>query len=248
MAPVVEVIDLSKTYGNGGPPALQGLNLSVEEGESFGLLGPNGAGKTTAISIICGLLRPNSGTVRLFGRDVTADPSIHRGLFGLVPQETALYGSLTARENLMYFGRMQGLSGRRLTGRVQTVLDLLEHRADDRRRVDAFSGGMKRRLNLGVALLDEPPLLILDEPTVGIDVQSRNSILTSLGLLNNDGMTLVYTSHYMEEVERLCTRVAIMDHGRVLDQGRQEELLVRHPGCDNLEDVFLHLTGRQLRD
>jgi ABC-2 type transport system ATP-binding protein len=248
VAPVLEVIDLSKTYGHGGPPALRGLTLSVEEGQSFGLLGPNGAGKTTAISIICGLLRPSSGTVRLFGRDVTADPAAHRGLFGLVPQETALYGSLTARENLMYFGRMQGLSGGRLAQRVQKVLALLELQSEDRRRVDAFSGGLKRRLNLGVALLDEPPLLILDEPTVGIDVQSRHSILTGLSRLNESGLTLVYTSHYMEEVERLCPVVAIMDHGRVLEQGRRDELLVRHPGCDNLEEVFLHLTGRQLRD
>ena len=248
MSPVVEVIELSKTYGHGGPPALKGLSLSVEEGQSFGLLGPNGAGKTTAISIICGLLRPSTGTVRLFGRDVLTDPAARRGLFGLVPQETALYGSLTARENLMYFGRMQGLSGGHLVKRVKEVLAGLELPAHDRRRVDVLSGGLKRRLNLGVALLNEPRLLILDEPTVGIDVQSRNSILTGLGKLNENGMTLVYTSHYMEEAERLCRVVAIMDHGRVLDQGPLAELLARYPGCNNLEEVFLHLTGRQLRD
>ncbi len=248
MASVIEAQNLKKTYGPDNQDALQGISFSVEKGEFYGLLGPNGAGKTTTISILCGLLRPSSGRAILFGRDATDGSRETKKLFGLVPQDIALYAGLTARENLTYFGRMQGLKGRELRSRVRECLDyfgLAEHMD---RKVATFSGGMKRRANLCVALLGNPPILILDEPTVGIDVQSRSAIMDSLLSLNQDGITLIYTSHYMEEVERLCSRIAIMDHGRILVEGSRRELLEDLPDCQSLEDIFLRLTGRGLRD
>ena len=227
-APLIEISDLSKVYRGGQRPALDGLSLSVQRGAFFGLLGPNGAGKSTLISVLCGLLAPTRGTVSVFGSDVQTDAARVKSAIGLVPQDLALYPTLTARENLSFFGRMQGLSGARLKERMTACLAIarLEELAD--RRVDTYSGGLKRRLNLVIGLIHEPQLLILDEPTVGIDPQSRNFIHESLRSLHRTGMTILYTTHYMEEAESLCDDIAIIDHGKILARGTVPELLRAH--------------------
>ena len=245
---ILQVRGLVKIYPGATTPAVDGLDFSVREGEIFGLLGPNGAGKTTVISIVCTLLRPTSGRVTLCSVDTLADPASVRRLFGLAPQEIALYPSLTARENLHYFGRLYGLPGRVLRGRIEECLALVGLSDRGGSRVDTYSGGMKRRANLAAAILHAPPVLFLDEPTVGIDAQSRNLILENLKSLRDAGTTIVYTTHYMEEAESLCGRVAIMDRGKIVAEGSPRSLIARMDGCDNLEECFLSLTGRHLRD
>jgi ABC-2 type transport system ATP-binding protein len=226
--PVLEVRDLHKRYGP--TVALEQVRFAVEPGEMFGLLGPNGAGKTTLLSIISCLLAPTSGEVRILGRTVRPGDRELRRHVGIVPQELAVYGQLTARENLHFFGELYGLRGRELRQRVEQVLAAvaLLDRAD--RRVDTFSGGMKRRLNLGAALVHGPDLLLLDEPTTGVDPQSRNHIFEEVRRLNGAGVTVVYTSHYMEEVQALCPRIGIIDHGRLI-------------ACDTLAGLLRHLEG-----
>lgn len=246
--PFLAVRGLVKVYPGTVRPAVDGLTVEVAEGEAFGLLGPNGAGKTTSLSVLCTLLRPTAGTVALGGIDVVRHPREARRLLGLVPQEIALYPRLTARENLRYFGRLHGLRGRELEERVAEALALVRLEEHAGRPVGLFSGGMKRRANLAAGVLHRPRILFLDEPTVGIDAQSRNLILDYLARLNKAGTTLVYTTHYMEEAQQLCSRVAIMDGGRIIDEGAPGGLIARHAGCGCLEEVFLHLTGRHLRD
>jgi ABC-2 type transport system ATP-binding protein len=228
MAAFLEVVDLTKQYG--AVKALNGVSFTISEGELFGLLGPNGAGKTTLLSILSCLLEPTSGEVRLQGRPVRQGDFWIRRLIGVVPQELALYGDLTARENLHFFGELYGLGGAKLRERVKSVLAAvaLDDRAND--RVNTFSGGMKRRLNLGAALVHEPRLLLLDEPTVGVDPQSRNHIFEEVRRLNAAGVTILYISHYMEEVQALCPRVGIMDRGRLAACGEVAELLHRLNG------------------
>ena len=239
---------LVKTYPGATAPALCGLDLQVGAGEILGLLGPNGAGKTTAISILCALLRPDSGSVTICGEDVLRHPARIKPLIGLVPQEIALFPVLTARENLNFFGRMYGLAGQLLRQRVAEALELVGLSEHAERPVADYSGGMKRRANLAAGILHTPRLLFLDEPTVGIDPQSRNMILANLQRLRETGMSMVYTTHYMEEAAQICGRVAVVDHGRVIAEGAPQELVAAHPGCANLEELFLRLTGRQLRD
>nr|WP_236784626.1 ABC transporter ATP-binding protein [Alteribacter salitolerans] len=208
-----------------GTVAVEGVNLFLEKGESVGLLGPNGAGKSTTISMIASLIKPTSGDVRLQEKSILKYPNELRRVLGIVPQEIALYHELTAVENLRFFGRIYGLKGKVLEKKIQDVLELLG--LSDRRNeaVSKYSGGMKRRVNIGAALLHDPQILIMDEPTVGIDPQSRSYILDMVRKLNEEkGVTVLYTSHYMEEVERLCDRVYIMDHGRVITSGTKEEL------------------------
>ncbi|MCK7498096.1 MAG: ATP-binding cassette domain-containing protein [Comamonadaceae bacterium] len=216
---IIEITDLTKIYPGSDRPALDGLSLAIPAGAFFGLLGPNGAGKSTFLSILCGLLAPTRGQVRVLGMDVTRVPHQVKSILGLVPQDLALYPTLTARENLLFFGRMQGLTGARLRERVATRLTIarLEDLAD--RRAGTFSGGLKRRLNLVIGLIHEPKLLILDEPTVGIDPQSRHFIHASLRELHAAGMTILYSTHYMEEAEQLCDDVAIIDRGHILTRG-----------------------------
>jgi len=220
----------------------------VREGEVFGLLGPNGAGKTTALSIICALLRPTRGEVTLCSVDTARFPARAKRMFGLAPQDIALYPSLTVRENLRFFGSLYGLSGRALERRIDECLGLVGLDESGALRVSSCSGGMKRRANLAAAVLHSPRVLLLDEPTVGIDAQSRGLILSRLAALRDAGTTLVYTTHYMEEAEALCTRVAVMDRGRILAEGPPRALVSGMDGCSNLEDAFLKMTGRQLRD
>jgi len=228
--PIIETSGLVKVYRGMERPALDQLSLQIPSGAFFGLLGPNGAGKSTLISILCGLLSPTHGSVRVAGADVQSDPQAVKRRLGLVPQDLALYPTLSARENLNFFGRMQGLHGARLRERVDHCLEMarLEGLAD--RRAETFSGGLKRRLNLVIGLIHDPQLLILDEPTVGIDPQSRHFIHESLRTLHAAGMTLIYTTHYMEEAEQLCDDIAIIDQGRILARGTVPALLRDYRG------------------
>jgi len=237
---------LVKTYRGARVPAVAGVDLSIARGEFFGLLGPNGAGKTTTLSMLCGLVTPTGGRVRVDGRDLS-DPAARR-MLGLVPQDIGLYATLTVRENLRYFGRMHGLGGDRLDARVDACLAMVALADAADRRVGELSGGMKRRANLAAGVVHEPAILLLDEPTVGVDAQSRNAIFDTLSVLTAAGLTIVYTTHYMEEAERLCRRIAVMDRGALLVEGAPDDLIAAHPGCESLEDLFLALTGRALRD
>ncbi len=215
MPAILEVDGLVKKYGDF--EAVKGISFSVEEGEVFGLLGPNGAGKTQTISMLTGVVQPTSGTARIGGHDIRREMDEVKKINGLVPQDLALYPTLSARANLNFFGRIYGLRGKQLKERVDDVLRIvaLTERADQ--AVEKYSGGMKRRVNIGAGLLHHPRLFFLDEPTVGVDPQSRNQIFESVQQLNRErGMSIVYTSHYMEEVELLCNRVAIIDHGRII--------------------------------
>ncbi|MEZ4601650.1 MAG: ABC transporter ATP-binding protein [Syntrophotaleaceae bacterium] len=245
---VVSAADLFFRYPGGAQAAVAGLSLSVPEGAVFGLLGPNGAGKTTTIAMLSNLLRPAAGSLRVCGVDLMREPHKVRRQIGLVPQEVALYPTLTVKENLRYFGRLFGMGGRDLNRRMDECLDMVGLRDHGDSRIETFSGGMKRRANLAAGIVHRPRLLFLDEPTVGIDPQSRSTILENLFLLQKEGMTLIYTTHYMEEAQRLCSRLAIIDGGRVIAEGLPEELIAAGDGCRNLEDLFLQLTGRQLRD
>ncbi|MGX6446264.1 ABC transporter ATP-binding protein [Neobacillus sp. K501] len=219
---LVNVRDLRKNFGDF--EAVSGVSFSVEKGESFSLLGPNGAGKSTIINMITGLFSPTSGSIHIKDIDVIKSPKQAQKWIGIVPQEIALYETLSARENLKFWGRMYNLTGKALEKSVDGVLEIigLSERAKD--KVETFSGGMKRRVNIGAAILHRPEMLIMDEPTVGIDPQSRNHILETVKRLNNEGMTIIYTSHYMEEVEYLCERIGIIDHGQLIACGTLREL------------------------
>ena len=219
---IVEVTDLVKRYGDSA--AVDGVSFEIAEGSIFGLLGPNGAGKTTTISMLACLIAPDGGDVLVDGHSVRTDSHGVRRVLGIVPQEIALYPTLTAAENLRFWGKMYGLSGKQLAEAVEYGLQMagLEDRAKE--RIETFSGGMKRRINIAAGILHRPRVLLMDEPTVGIDPQSRNHILDTVRELNREGMTVLYTSHYMEEVEVLCDRVAIVDHGKVIATGTLEEL------------------------
>ncbi len=238
---------LVKRYKNSESPALNGFSLHVEKGEFFGLLGANGAGKTTAVSVFSGFMPPDSGTVSVMGMDFQRQSNEIRQLLGLVPQDIALYENLTALENLQFFGRLYGFSGVKLKNRIDQCLDFARLTEQATRLVSTYSGGMKRRLNLATGLLHLPQILFLDEPTVGIDTQSRHLIHKQLMELNQKGTTILYTTHYMEDAQELCSRVGIIDGGKIIEQGTPDELLLQS-GSSNLEDLFLHLTGKQLRD
>lgn len=218
----MQVRDLRKDFGD--RTAVKGVSFDVNEGEVFGLLGPNGAGKSTMISMICGLLKPTGGDVLVGGRSVTREPMAVKAMLGVIPQDVALYPTLSARENLHFWGKMYGLRGAESRRRTEEVLGMvgLSDRGND--RIQTYSGGMKRRINIAAGLLHSPKFLIMDEPTVGIDPQSRNHILETVQQLNRQGLTVLYTSHYMEEVEMLCHRIAIVDDGRIVAVGTKEEL------------------------
>jgi ABC-2 type transport system ATP-binding protein len=223
---LLEVSHLSKTFGK--QQALKDVSFSVKPGSPFGLLGPNGAGKSTTMKILTGIIKADSGSANLLGKSVLTDKDVVAKNVGYVPQEITLYEEFTGYENLRFFGEMYGVKGRLLKSRIEKVLEDtgLMDRAHD--KVKTYSGGMKRRINIGCALLHQPKLLILDEPTVGIDPQSRNRIFEMIRALNEQGVTIIYSTHYMEEVETLCDEVAIMDHGEVMAQGPLGELLEQH--------------------
>lgn len=310
---MLELVDISKHFKK--IEAVKSLNMFIEQGEIIGLLGPNGAGKSTAISILSTLIEPTEGDVRFFKKSVIKKPSPLRKAIGVVPQEIALYPQLSAEENLLFFGRIYRLKGAELKQRVNEILEQIGLTEKRKALVESFSGGMKRRLNIGVAMLHQPKILIMDEPTVGIDPQSRSYILETVKRLNKEKqMTVIYTSHYMEEVDYLCDRIYIMDQGNLIASGTKDEIkqilssentisihadrwnnefiehLKEHPSINHvhveeneitlitpqevnlfsevisitekylvdlrslhvksptLEDVFLHLTGRALRD
>jgi ABC-2 type transport system ATP-binding protein len=220
---VLECAGLVKAFGD--LVAVDDVGFHIAAGETYGLLGPNGAGKTTSISMISGILAADAGEVMVAGKEITTRTTEGNAEIGYVPQDIAIYPDLTARENLRFFGKLYGIPKAQLGGRIDEVLEVigLKDRGDD--RTDEYSGGMKRRLNIGIGLLHEPSLLILDEPTVGVDPQSRNSILESVELLGQSGTAVLYTTHYMEEAERLCDRVAIIDGGKIRAEGTRRELV-----------------------
>jgi len=236
MPSILEARNLVKKYGEF--TAVNGISFEITEGEIFSLLGPNGAGKTTTISMLSTLYLPTSGEATIGGYSVTKEPMAVRNLIGVVPQDLALYEDLTARENLSFWGQMYGLSGKTLNSRIDVVLEQIGLTDRARQRVKTYSGGMKRRVNIGIGLLHRPRLLFMDEPTVGIDPQSRRAILDSVKDLNKQGMTVLYTTHYMEEAAELSDRVGILDHGELIALGTQSELTKQ---VGEMETLILHV-------
>lgn len=277
---MIEIKNIQKSYGK--HRVLNNLNMEIKKGELIGLIGPNGAGKSTLISIISTILRPDSGQIFYDGRDIYKENLLkeYRRKIAIVPQEIALYDNMSGLENLKFFGSAYGLKGKQLTQKIEEIADIITIKERLKDKVSTYSGGMARRLNIGVALLNSPEVLIMDEPTVGIDPQSRNYILESVKSFNASGMSVLYTTHYMEEVENLCKKVYIMDRGNIILEGDIQEILEEHmreqrasaSASDsisasssaltsdssalnassnikqNLEGVFLKLTGTSLRD
>jgi ABC-2 type transport system ATP-binding protein len=248
MAFAVEIDGLKKQFRDSFQPALDGLTLRVEEKQVIGLLGPNGAGKTTTINILCGLVSPDSGTAKIFERDCTKEQTYLRNIVGVVPQRIALFTHLTAWENFKYIGRLYGLREEIIKERTEQLLERLGLEKHANKRIGTFSGGMKRRANIIASLLHHPRLVILDEPTAGVDVQSRALILEFLAEYRELGKTILYTSHLMEEAEQLCDEVVIVDEGKFVISGTPKDLIRNTANCEKLEDVFLHYTGHTLRD
>jgi len=244
---IIEVERLTKTYKGLEEPVLKQIDLNVKRGEIFGILGPNGVGKTTLINILCGLKDYDSGSVYIDSHDIKKEPGVLKRLIGVVPQEIALYDKLSARENLHFFGSCYGLKGNELKEKTEMYLERFGLLKSASRQIKTFSGGMKRRVNLIAAIMHSPRVLFLDEPTVGIDVQSRTVIVDFLREFNQSGSTIFYTSHHMKEAENLCTRVAIMDNGKIVASGTPNQLKEEYQ-VNYLEDVFLHVTGKDLRD
>jgi ABC-2 type transport system ATP-binding protein len=242
------VQDLHKSFNE--HKAVNGVSFAIHKGEIFGLLGPNGAGKTTTIRMLSTVLEPDSGDATIGGHSIRHEAAEVRSLIGVCPQELSLYEDLSALYNLVFFGRMAGLSSQEAKEQAMANLELMGLTERTKGKVEKFSGGMKRRINLAIALMGHPELLFLDEPTVGIDPQSRNNIFETIEGLQNKGMTILYTTHYMEEADRLCDRVAIMDGGQIIamDTPRALRSQIGPPEQVTLEDVFLKLTGRSLRD
>jgi ABC-2 type transport system ATP-binding protein len=234
----IQVQDLHRSFGKNR--AVDGVSFNVLRGEIFSLLGPNGAGKTTLISMLSCLLKPDSGDAVVMEHSISTEPQLVKASIGVVPQEVALYGDLSARENLVFWGKMQDLRGVQLARRVDEVLEVIGLADRQKDRVSTYSGGMKRRVNIAVALLHKPALVIMDEPTVGIDPQSRRSILDNVKLLRDQGMTVLYTTHYMEEAQELSDHVGIMDRGKLVAVGTKQELVTTVGELDRIE---LRLTG-----
>lgn len=244
----VQLTKLTKQYPHSTKRAVSELTFDIQPGAVFGLLGPNGAGKSTTVMMLCGLMRPDGGNISVFGMDVMENGVEVRNQIGVVPQEIALFPTLTAYENLFYFGRMYGLKASKIRSQIDKYLEVFGLSDRRNRVVSTFSGGMKRRLNLIAALLHRPKLIILDEPTAGVDVQSRNMILSFLETLKADGTTIIYSSHVLEEAERICSHLGIIDEGKLITIGTREAIMGHHGDCKNLEEVFLKLTGKNIRD
>jgi ABC-2 type transport system ATP-binding protein len=248
LQPIIQINQLSKIYKDAESYSLNDFSLSITEGQIFGLLGPNGAGKTTLISILCGLIKSTSGSFSIDNLTYAKNSNEIKKIIGVVPQEYALYPTLTARENLMYFGSMYGLKGDNLKEKIIESLDFLGLLKFADKRVETFSGGMKRRVNLIAGILHSPKILFLDEPTVGVDVQSKSAIIEYLKQLNQNGTTIIYTSHHLSEAQDFCTDIAIIDRGQLYAQDTPENLIRATEKANNLEDVFISLTGKELRD
>jgi ABC-2 type transport system ATP-binding protein len=245
---VIVASNLRKRYHGSDVDALKGVDLSISEGEFFGLLGPNSAGKTTLNSLICGLIKPTSGKVLIFDKDVCEALNDIKKKLGLVPQEIALYPTLTVRENIMFFGSLHGIHGADLKNKTLRFIEIFNLGEHESKQITHCSGGIKRRVNLICGIMHDPALLLLDEPTLGVDIQLRTMIFEYLAEMNRKGTTILYTTHYMKEAETLCSRVNIIDHGQILANGKPSELIKQNPGCDDLGQVFLKITGRDLRD
>lgn len=240
---MIQVRELSKTFGEF--KAINNINLNIKKGEIFGLLGPNGAGKSTLINIMSSVLKADSGTISLNGIDLSTHKSESKSIIGIVPQEISLYENFSAYENLKFFGKLYGIDSAVLKKRIEEILELigLEKRKND--LIKTYSGGMKRRINIAAALLHQPKILLMDEPTVGVDPQSRNQIFEVVEQLNKQGLTIIYTTHYMEEVERLCNTIAIMDSGKIIAQGTLEALQNQTKSKEKLEIVFEEIKEEQ---
>ncbi len=245
---MIIIQNLSKKYKSAEFFSVEDLSLKVEQGEIYGLLGPNGAGKTTLISMLTSLLKPTSGSFTINGLTFKENKNELKQLIGIVPQEYALYPTLTAFENLQYFGSMYGIKGTILSDSINSHLEILGLSKFAHKKTATFSGGMKRRVNLIAGILHNPKVLFLDEPTVGVDVQSKNVIIDHLKTLNKQGTTIVYTSHHLIEAESFCTHVAIIDNGKIVIKGIPSQLIKNQEKAQNLEDVFLTKTGKALRD
>lgn len=241
----IEIDHLSKKYQD--VTALNDLTLQVEKGELFGLLGPNGAGKTTTINILCGLVKPTSGTAKVYGFDVVKESAKVKELIGVCPQETAIYPYLTGAENVDLFGNLHAMNKAELNARRNMLLTKMGLDEEAKRRAGKYSGGMRRRLSLVLALINDPQIAFLDEPTVAMDPQSRHAVWDFLKELEREEKTIILTTHYMEEAEELCDRVGIIDHGKLIALGTPKELIAKNQ-VNNLEDLFLKLTGRTIRE
>lgn len=245
---MIQLDQLSKKYKDADFYSVSKVDLAIDDGEIFGLLGPNGAGKTTLISMLSSLIKPTSGSFTINGLNYQEHKDQLKKLIGIVPQEYALYHTLTAFENLRYFGSTYGLKGARLKENIHEHLENLGLSDFANKKIEGFSGGMKRRVNLIASILHKPKVLFLDEPTVGVDVQSKNVIIERLKQLNEMGTTIIYTSHHLNEAENFCTRVAIIDRGQLICKGKPKELIEQNTNTANLEEVFLIKTGTELRD
>lgn len=248
MNSILEIKDLVKKYGD--KKVVDNISFSMNEGEIIGLLGPNGAGKSTTISIITTITPKDGGHVLYHGNQITNQSKEFKSALGVVPQDLAIYDDLSAYENVRFFCSLYNIKGEELKKRTREALEfvgLWDRRKDSPRK---FSGGMKRRLNIACSIAHDPKILIMDEPTVGIDAQSRNLIMEKVKVLNRRGTTIIYVSHYMEEIETICNRIVIMDHGKIMENLNKEEIKLKYKsqGCNNLEDIFLNITGTDLRD
>lgn len=246
--PIIRIENLTKWYKGNTRPAIQNVSFDFPEGMISGLLGPNGAGKTTMIKILCGLLKPTEGNITIGGFSLRHEPAKIKRIIGVVPQEIALYPTLTARENLSVFGGICGLKGADLKKRIDKWLDVFGLTKSQHHQMGHFSGGMKRRLNLIAGIIHDPQIVFLDEPTVGVDVHSKNVIIDNLFEINRKGTTIIYTSHYLEEAENLCSHIAIIDEGQIITKGSLQKIKEESRPDSKLEDIFLELTGRALRD
>jgi ABC-2 type transport system ATP-binding protein len=241
----IKINDLTKKFED--TIAIDHIDLNIKKGELFGLLGPNGAGKTTIINVLCGLLKPTSGTVEVVGFSVQKNPESVKEIIGLCPQDTAVYPFLTGRENIELFGKLHSMQRQQLKKKVDELLEKLGLTQDAKKRLGKYSGGMKRRINLIMALVHNPEIAFLDEPTVAMDPQSRHAVWEFIKELKQQGKTIILTTHYMEEAEYLCDRVGIIDHGQIIALDTPKELMKKYH-AKNLEDVFIRLTGKNIRE
>jgi ABC-2 type transport system ATP-binding protein len=243
----IEIRNVFKKYKSAQENSLSDVSLNIETADIFGLLGPNGAGKTTLISILCGIVPPSSGEINFYQNGTLISDQQRKSIIGFVPQEYAFYQELTPRQNLDYFGAMYNLSKTELETRRENLLDILGLTKFGDKKVGTFSGGMKRRVNLAIGIIHKPTILFLDEPTVGVDVQSRNAIIRYLRHINEAGTTIIYTSHHMSEAEEFCKHIALIDHGKVIANGEMGNLKAKH-NVSSLQSLFINLTGEEYRD